>query len=391
MKNIAYFHEFQKMYLYKDLFLIPYYIAKEQGIDLDFCYSYNMANEQIPQEYRGVRLLSAGRERTNIITRSIDFFHFCTLRARTIRTLFVAGVDNFIILQLLIIKCLNSKCKIVVFGDMEADRAKELTKRDFVMSSGIKGLVKKQLVNLYFRNVIYTVASTTSYLLMKDMFKRNSWTNLVHIYPCLDKELFDAYGLSYRPFKKKENIILYVGRIGNYQKNTDMMLEAFTKVDFRDWKVFLIGPFTDSFFLKEKSSYEDTIKTYFANFPHLKKHVVFTGPIYNPKTIFEHYLQSKVFLLTSRHEGFANVQSEAAALGCFIVSTDVGGADLVSNNWRFGVKIEQNNADELANVLNNIIEGKVKIDESKRVPQEKFEYRSLIHENLIPLLDNVWR
>lgn len=58
MRNLAYFHEFQKMYLHKDLFLIPYYIAKAQNMKLEFCYTYNMDNEPIPDEYRGVKMHS---------------------------------------------------------------------------------------------------------------------------------------------------------------------------------------------------------------------------------------------------------------------------------------------------------------------------------------------
>ena len=62
-------------------------------------------------------------------------------------------------------------------------------------------------------------------------------------------------------------------------------------------------------------------------------------------------------LMTSRHEGFANVYSQAAAMGCFIVSTDVGGADVCSNYWAFGEKLPQENSEALADVLEKITSG----------------------------------
>lgn len=386
MRNIAFFYEFQKMYLYKDLFLMPYYIAKQQEMELEFCYSYNMGNEVIPKEYRNVKLHGAERNKANIIQRNIDFFKFCTLKAKQINTLFTAGVDNLVILQFWIIKHLNPNCNIVVFGDMEPDAAKRLTEHDFVMSKGINGWIKKKIIDFFFNNVIYTVANNLSYKLMKDMYVRNGWNNLTQVYPCLDNELFDSLGLNYRPFEEKENIILSVGRIGNYQKNTDMMLDAFKKVDFKNWKVFMIGPITDSFFLKGKSGYEEVIEQFFNENPSLREYVFFTGPIYDPKTIFEFYLRSKVFLLTSRHEGFGNVQSEAAALGCYTVSTDVGGADIVSNNWQFGTKIEQEDSDGLADVLNKITHGDLEINLSKQIPMMNLTWENIVAKKLLPFL-----
>lgn len=271
---------------------------------------------------------------------------------------------------------------------MEPESAQRLTKRNFVMSDGIQGFIKKTLINWFFKNVIYTIANNQSYRMMKDMFALNGWKNLVHIYPCLDKELFDSFGLKYRTNSQKENIMLYVGRIGNYQKNTDMLLEAFKRVDFKNWKVFLIGPITDSFFLNKKSAYEDVIDAFFDENPNLRGTVVFTGPIYDPKTIFDYYCRSKVFLLTSRHEGWANVQSEAAALGCYTVSTDVGGADIVSNNWQFGTKIEQEDYKGLADTLNKIIHGGIVMDESKQIPMEQLTWDYMISSRMIPLLNS---
>lgn len=100
--------------------------------------------------------------------------------------------------------------------------------------------------------------------------------------------------------------------------------------------------------------------------------------IYNPKQIFDLYLRAKVFLLTSRHEGFANVLSQAAACGCYFISTDVGGAETASNNWKFGTKIPQEDSDAFADAVRDIIDGEKFIDESCKSLREYFLYSTVL-------------
>ena len=48
---------------------------------------------------------------------------------------------------------------------------------------------------------------------------------------------------------KKEKIILTVGRIGTYPKNTELLIESLIELenDLKDWKVYLVGPMTEDF------------------------------------------------------------------------------------------------------------------------------------------------
>lgn len=107
--------------------------------------------------------------------------------------------------------------------------------------------------------------------------------------------------------------------------------------------------------------------------------MIFTGAIYDHKTLFNYYLRAKVFVLTSRHEGFGNVLSEAAALGCFIVSTDVGGANIVSNNWKFGKEVKQESPDDLAGTLQSIINKEIKINTSKAINPEHLTWPYMVN------------
>ena len=206
---------------------------------------------------------------------------------------------------------------------------------------------------------------------------------MVHCYPGIDDELFHNLSLKEIPYNKKENIILYVGRVGNYEKNTDMILDAAKITDLKDWKIVLVGPMTDSFVTKGTSKYAEYVKQYFKDNPSLKEKVIFIGPEYDPKRLFEYYVKSRILLLTSRSEGFANVLSQAAALGCYIVSTDVGGASIVSNNWQFGCKLPQEDALYLSKVLTDIIEGKQDIDLDKRLSFKELSYSNILSKRVL--------
>ena len=54
---VAFSALFQEMFLSKDIFLVPYYIAKETGGDLTYYYINNLGNTEIPQQHRGATLL----------------------------------------------------------------------------------------------------------------------------------------------------------------------------------------------------------------------------------------------------------------------------------------------------------------------------------------------
>jgi len=117
------------------------------------------------------------------------------------------------------------------------------------------------------------------------------------------------------PFERKENLIISVGRIGSYQKNNQMLLEALHRVDLKQWKVVFIGPISDSF--------HQYILDFFKKKPIYKKSVLFTGLIEDRTALYSWYNRAKVFCLTSRSECFSLVYPEALFYGNFIITTDV--------------------------------------------------------------------
>ncbi len=379
IKVLAYANQFQEMFLSKDIFLIPYYISKELGGRCKYLYTHNLGNTEIPDEHRGVVI-----ERTRNSNQWKVLLWEIASHAHDIDVLFLTGSSAVHMLAAFLYQKRNPKGKVVVFGDMEEPQARELSQNGFHYSGGLAGWVKDKLTDYFFRHVTYLVANTDAYHLMDDLCRRKHWDGLLHFYPCLDDEMFESYGMCRRPFAEKENVMVCVGRIGCYQKNTEMLLEALRKVDLKDWKIYMLGPVTSSFDLKEGGGFQKVIDQFFEECPRHKGKLVFTGMVYDQKVVFEHYNRAKVLLMTSRHESWGNAYSEAAALGCYILSTDVGGANLCSNGWRFGCKLEQDDPNGLAQAIDNVVNGNTRMDEKDSVDYHDIIYSRLINGALLP-------
>ena len=100
----------------------------------------------------------------------------------------------------------------------------------------------------------------------------------------------------------------------------------------------------------------------------------------------DYYNRAKMLLMTSRHESWGNVYSEAAALGCYIISTDVGGAKMCSNDWRFGTKVPQEDSEQLAETIQYFIDSKIFVDSEKSIPHSSLLYSRMMRNVLLPKL-----
>lgn len=376
---LAYANQFQEMFLSKDIFLIPYYISKELGGECKYLYTNNLGNTEIPREHRGVEII-----KTKNSNQWKVFLQEIVSHSKDIDVLFLTGSSAVHMFATFLYKKINPKGKVVVFGDMEEPQALELNQNGFHYSGGLAGWLKDKLTDYFFRHVTYLVANTAAYHLMDDLCQRKHWTGLLHFYPCLDDEKFESYGLKRKPFAEKENVMVCVGRIGCYQKNTEMLLNALRKTDLKDWKIYMLGPITSSFDLKEGGDFQKVIDQFFEECPWYKERLIFTGMVYDQKAVFEYYNRAKVLLATARHEGFANVYSQAAALGCYVISTDVGGADVCSNDWKYGIKLNQNDSVGLTNVLADLVCGKLEVPEEYAIPFAEMSYSYRVKRVLLP-------
>lgn len=152
-------------------------------------------------------------------------------------------------------------------------------------------------------------------------------------------------------FEEKENIMITVGRLGTYQKNTEMLLQSLEKLDLKNWKILLIGPYDKNF----KNKYMEFLKRNNDK----KDKIILVGNINNREKLYEIYKKSKVLILTSRREGFPLVYPEALRFGNYIITTKVSGAEDITNYNKIGKIIEIEDSNALNNELVKVIGGQI--------------------------------
>ncbi|WP_242844618.1 glycosyltransferase family 4 protein [Clostridium novyi] len=178
--------------------------------------------------------------------------------------------------------------------------------------------IQYSLVNKYLDKVdLISIEQKVLFQKLKDILPKQQ-DKMINIPNGVDYKYLYEKGMQY-DFDEKENTILSVTRVGAEEKNTEMLIEAFTSIENIEnlgWKLKIVGPIEEEF--------KDYIDNYFENNPTMKDIVEFTGAIQNREELFNEYKKAKIFSLTSNFESFGIAFIEAAAFGDVIVSTDVG-------------------------------------------------------------------
>ena len=309
----SYSSHVDQVFLYKEHGEIPYYFSKLYGYRaiVDDYYDVNLPDVT---KFRIVELQSYKHRNRFIKLRKIwKIFRM----ARKIDVLYLLSITPDSMYKMLAYRFGGGKGKIYLKLDLGiyAKDGKDLLKWEN-MSPFLK------IVHFFFKPLpdVYTVETKRSYERLRtsyygDLIEKGKLFRLPNGF---DPEILEDIGVTRRKVSEKEKVMITVGRLGTHQKNTELLLDVLAKVDLQDWKFYLIGPIEDSF--------RGEIERFYVEHPEKKDSVIFTGMI-SQKEKFEYYDKARVFVLTSRHEGFAFALVEAAYMKNYIVSTDVGGAE----------------------------------------------------------------
>jgi len=131
-----------------------------------------------------------------------------------------------------------------------------------------------------------------------------------------------------------DNNILFVGRLKNKIKNVQLIIDAFTKLNKKNYNLYIIGDGPDRKWLEN-----------YANKYNLDDKIKFLGVIKPPK-LYTYYKNSNLLVLTSELEGSPTVVKEALATNTPVVSTDVGDVKEVLKDCK-GCYITENHTDDL--------------------------------------------
>lgn len=182
--------------------------------------------------------------------------------------------------------------------------------------------------------------------------------------------------LSFLPTKYSELMERRVIAVGRYvyQKGFDMLLQAWSKIDklYPDWQLAIFGD-------GDRTPYEKQMKTFGVD----AKRCHLNGPTPN---IQQEYVNSSIFVFSSRFEGFGMVLVEAMACGLPVVSFDCpcGPKDIVRDG-EDGLLVENGNIDLLASSLSRLMN-----DETLRQSMSKAGLKNVQRFNIEQIAEQ-WR
>jgi GalNAc-alpha-(1->4)-GalNAc-alpha-(1->3)-diNAcBac-PP-undecaprenol alpha-1,4-N-acetyl-D-galactosaminyltransferase len=168
----------------------------------------------------------------------------------------------------------------------------------------------------------------------------------------------------------REKVILAVGRLNEFNKGFDQLLDAFAKVKTNDWKLFFAGNDEHGEDLKKQTELLG-----------LSEKVTFLGSIKDMDSVFA---RASVFVIPSRSEGFPNALCEAMAAGLACVSLDfmAGPRDII-NNGIDGMIIKNNSIPALTEAIQYLIDNeteRVRLGQNALAIRERYEARKIAQQ-----------
>ena len=341
--------EFKKVHLTKDVGLVPYYLSKIYNLEAEIVYT-NRVKEELPQKFRGIRLTELPYKKVNNFLNKIDkfkilenwnFLKYLFKNSKNIDILFLFHFNKKKVPIVFLYKFLNKNGKIYLKMDIDSENTNNKLS---------KFSTKRVWTNLIYKKLdLISCESLESYYNIKRIGynKVDISSKLLYISNGFDNEDYSEK----IAFEEKENIMITVGRLGTYQKNTEMLLQSLEKLDLKNWKILLIGPYDKNF----KNKYMEFLKRNNDK----KDKIILVGNINNREKLYEIYKKSKVLILTSRREGFPLVYPEALRFGNYIITTKVSGAEDITNYNKIGKIIEIEDSNALNNELVKVIGGQI--------------------------------
>lgn len=204
---------------------------------------------------------------------------------------------------------------------------------------GDTNFLKNFFAKVWMRNLVFHLKQLDKFIVLTEEDK-DSWTELTNIEVIPDPLTFDVGEVS--PLTAKR--VIAVGRYV-YQKGFDLLLQAWAKIEkqFPDWQLAIYG-------MGDRSPYENIAQQLGIdmNRCHLNG---------STQDIRKEYLDSSLFVFSSRFEGFGMVLIEAMACGLPVVSFDCpcGPKDIVSHD-EDGLLVPSGDIDKLANAMSQLMD-----------------------------------
>ena len=175
----------------------------------------------------------------------------------------------------------------------------------------------------------------------------------------------------------KENVIAYVGRLGAYEKNAELLLESLAHIDkdiLANWTVKIIGPYTQDIYAKHMNFW--CINDVY------RKHVCLLGGVTDREEVYKILSSAKIICMTSRSESFGIATTEGMYFGAYPVITNYGSiVGDITDNGLYGKIVQGESYKDYAKELETAML-KMECDDSlnkkcKDYARQKFDYDKL--------------
>jgi glycosyltransferase involved in cell wall biosynthesis len=235
-------------------------------------------------------------------------------------------------------------------GELHVNRANY---RNF--EAGDTNFVKRLFARYWMHNLVSHLKRLDRFVVLTEEDKA-SWTELSNVEVIPDPLAFDIDQVS--PLTNKR--VIAVGRYV-YQKGFDLLLHAWKLIEQQhpDWELAIYG-------MGERMPYEQLIDK--LKIDRNRCHLNGSTPDIKAK-----YLNSSLFVFSSRFEGFGMVLIEAMACGLPVVSYDspCGPKDIVRHN-EDGLLVPSGNIDALAEAMHQMM-----LDDSLRQQMAKVAVKNV--------------
>lgn len=364
------------MELGKDVILVPYYLGKILGYQVEVCCGYP---DEIAEQVNSAELGGLKFVRRNLTHHAYQripiYLNYLLQKAAQIDLLMCFHWKPETFINILLYRFLNKKGKIYIKLDTELGREWELSHRSFIGQ-----FIRRKLYTALLKKIdILSCETTQGYhnLCNNTHFGPLLQKKLIYMPNAFDENRFNDLNLTKRTYEEKDNLMITVGRLGHHQKNTEMLLETLKQTYLKDWIFILIGPWEEGF--------EHTLEQFYQEAPHMENHVCFTGRIDDKKELWKWYDKAKVFVCTSRWESYGIVMDEAKYFSNYLVSTPVGAAQDITEEGKYGTLIAQDDVQSLSNVLTKIVTGEINTDVFGNYDAHQLSYPQRM-ENLLHFL-----
>ena len=218
-------------------------------------------------------------------------------------------------------------------GELHVNRANY---RNF--EAGDSNAIKNMFAKYWMRNLVSHLKRLDRFVVLTEEDKA-SWTELDNVEVIPDPLAFDIDKAS--PLTNKR--VIAVGRYV-YQKGFDLLLQAWAKVEKRhnDWELAIYG-------MGDRTPYEQIIEKMHID----RNRCHLNGPTDDIK---QEFLNSSLFVFSSRFEGFGMVLIEAMACGLPVISFDCpcGPKDIVRHQ-EDGLLVPSGDVAELSDAIHQLL------------------------------------